>query len=200
MRAWLALGVVLVGVAVVGIVGYNSGKEYRAFRARVKADAAFVADEVIRRACAHYPMDDRSYGKGRMYEHCWATPAEDYLYKASVLVDSKGGKFMTLTAYELPHDALTCRCHALEILLQVILGELQVLKEERFSDDGNGALEDYCRYVKNDGKVFVTPRDRDIGRRAGIFADDADDNHDWREERYAEVLKAARALLEPKKK
>lgn len=196
MRAWLVLAMMLVGATAVGIVVYNNGKEHRALVAQGKKDASALADEVIRRAGAPRNVD----GKGRMYEHCWASSAQDYLYKASVLVDERGEKFMTLTAYELPHDADTCRCHALEILLQMLLGELRVLKEERFTADWGGALEDYCRYVGHDGKTFVTPRDRDIGHRAGVVADNADDNRDWQEERYAEVLKAARALLEPKKK
>ncbi|GEM_PF-5542383 len=200
MKAWLVLGMVLVGAVAVGIVNYRNGREHRELMARAKADAAFVADEVIRRAAMPRSMEDKVYGKGRMYEHCWASPAQDYLYKGVVLVDGSGGKFMTLTAYELPHDANTCRCHALEILLQMLLGELQVLKEERFTDDGHGVLEDYCRYVKHDGNVFVTPRDRDIGRRAGVVASEGNGDYDWKMERYAEVLKAARSLLETKKK
>lgn len=202
MRAWF---LVLGGTAAAGVLGLLFGALLRAIDERnailtpAKENASFIADEVIRRATVHYRVDDPTYGKGTVYEHCWASPAQDYLYKTTVRANADGKKFMTLAAYELPHGDKECRCTALQVLLGALLGQLRVVREERFTDDdANGELEIYVSYMRGDHMPFVTPRDRDIGDRAGVQTERTGADESWR--RYAVVLKEARGHLEPKKK
>lgn len=201
MRAWFW---VLGGTAAVVALGLLFGALLRAIDERnailnsAKENSSFIADEVIRRAVVRYAVDDATYGKGTAYELCWASPSQDYLYKATVRANDDGKKFMTLAAYALPHGDKECRCTALQVLLEALLGQLRVVREERFTDDdADGWPEAYVSYMRGDQKPFVTPRDRDIGDRAGVHTERGGDDA-WR--RYAAVLKEARSHLDPKKK
>lgn len=196
MRAWLLIVALLFPVGFIGFVIWHDDAPNCALKAQAKLDASAVSDEVIRRAVVHYPVDDATYGKGTVYEHCWASPAQDYLYKTTVRANADGKKFMTLAAYELPHGDKECRCTALQVLLGALLGQLRVVREERFTDDdANGELEIYVSYMRGDHMPFVTPRDRDIGDRAGVHAE-RDGDGAWR--RYTAVLAEARSHMEKK--
>lgn len=200
MKAWhcVVAVVALVAFFVAGAVEWHAGAQDRALKAKAKQDASAVADEVIRRAIVHYTVDDAVYGKGTAYEFCWSSSGADYLYKAIIRVNDDGRKFMILAAYELPRGDTECHYVSLQMLFEMLLGQLRVVREERFTDDdANGEPEAYVSYMRGDQKPFVTPRDRDIGERAGVRTERAT-NGAWR--RYAAVLHDARGHLEQKKK